>query len=62
MDIQQKREYVLDGIRQDTINGLKLEYASLIKWDDLYNFRMELQSHISKLEFGLDNLLKNLDH
>lgn len=61
MDIQQKREYVLDGIRQDTLNGLKLEYASLIKHDDLYNFRMELQSHISKLEFGLDNLLKNLD-
>ena len=61
MDIQQKREYVLDGIRQDTLNGLKLEYASLIKHDDLYNFRMELQSHISKLEFGLEGLLKKKD-
>lgn len=61
MDINQKREYVLDGIRQDTLNGLKLEYASMIKYDDLYNFKMELQSHISKLEFGLEGLLKKLD-
>jgi len=61
MDINQKREYVLNDIRQDTLNGLKLEYASFIKHDDLYNFRMELQSHISKLEFGLEGLLKKLD-
>jgi hypothetical protein len=61
MNIKQKRDYILHNVSTDTYNGLKIMYASLLAYDDLYNFKQEMSSIISKMEFGLTKLASKLD-
>ena len=61
MNIKQKRDYILHNVSNDTYNGLKIMYASLLAYDDLYNFKQEMGSMISKMEFGLSKLASKLD-